>query len=158
MAKTVAVYQDTPHGRLRVGLFTYKGSGQGTYAISQAFHAKCPQAHSAGPLYIAKRLRLNGTWVDDTLHLPMDPPATPDPDWQTFCRRTEDPKLAWIERHLTAMGIPHRRHGESVHAPILEVPRAYLEQAYAFLAMPFDGEDDKTVDDMDDDDPTFLEP
>lgn len=75
MAKTVAVYQDTDAGRVRVGLFTYRGIGQSVYAISQAFHTKYPKAHTVGQLYIARRSKLNGQWVDDK-PLPMDNPVS----------------------------------------------------------------------------------
>ena len=78
-------------------------------------------------------------------------------DWKTFTKRTNDPKLAWIERALTARGIPSRRHGFSWHAPILEVPAEYLATAQDFLAQPFDGDGNQTVDDVADDDPTFDE-
>ena len=81
-----------------------------------------------------------------------------EPKWVTLCKRTEDPKLAWIERTLLARGIPSRRNGSSFHAPILEVPEAFEEAAWAFLGEPFDGEGGQTVDDVDDDDPTFSEP
>jgi hypothetical protein len=57
-------------------------------------------------------------------------------EWVTLCRRTEDPKLTYIEAKLTEMQIPHRRHGESWHAPILEVPASALEAGHALLAMP----------------------
>ena len=78
-------------------------------------------------------------------------------NFKQFTKRTNDPKLAWIERTLAARGIPSRRNGASFHAPILEVPAEHLDAAHAFLAEPFDGEDGKTVDDIDDDDPTFDE-
>ena len=81
--------------------------------------------------------------------------------WATFTRRTNDPKLAWIENALAEMGIPSQRSGHSFHAPILQVPVEYIHQADAWLASPFDGETDErtgktiTVDDMPDDDPVF---
>ncbi len=77
-------------------------------------------------------------------------------DWTTLCRRTDDPKLAYIETKLTELGISHRRNGASAHAPILEVPADEHERAYAFLLMPFDGaNENETVDDVADDEPTF---
>ena len=33
--------------------------------------------------------------------------------WVTLCKRTEDPKLAFIEALLTARGIPSQRAGRS---------------------------------------------
>ena len=83
-------------------------------------------------------------------------------EWVTFTRRTEDPKLSWIESQLAAMGIASRRNGSSMHAPILEIPAEFLSQADAWLASPFDGNIDaktgrpQTVDDVPDDDPTFT--
>lgn len=46
----------------------------------------------------------------------------PEPDWAALTRRTNDPKLAWIEQRLTERGISFQRRGDSFHAPILEVP------------------------------------
>ena len=75
-------------------------------------------------------------------------------EWVTFCRRTNDPKLSYIEASLTTMSIPHRRNGESFHAPILEVPDYLLVLAASWLAQPFD-DDNPSLDDMPDDDPIF---
>ena len=59
---------------------------------------------------------------------------TPDEsDWETLCRRTEDPKLRFIELVLDRMGIPHRRNGSSFHAPILEVRSGDLDAADSTL-------------------------
>jgi hypothetical protein len=85
------------------------------------------------------------------------PTMTTETDWVTFCRRTEDPKLAYIERWLNSEGIPNRRNGESWHAPILEVPERYLDKAHELLDDPV--EVDGTIirfDDVDDDDPMFT--
>jgi len=68
--------------------------------------------------------------------------------WATFTRRTDDPKLSWLERQLSDADIPHRRNGESFHAPILEVPIDKLDSAWAIL---------NPVDDIPDDDPRFLQ-
>lgn len=68
--------------------------------------------------------------------------------WEMFTKRTEDPKLAWLERVLTVAGIPHRRNGRSFHAPILEVPRERLDEAWKILS---------PVDDIPDDDSFFTE-
>lgn len=68
--------------------------------------------------------------------------------WVTFTRRTDDPKLAWLERQLQREGIESRRNGKSAHAPILEVHEHDLDAAWEIL---------DTVDDMDDDDPMFKE-
>lgn len=69
--------------------------------------------------------------------------------WVRFTKRTDDPKLAWLERRLRAAGIPSRRNGYSFHAPILEVPKDKLDAAWEIL---------RPVDDVDDDDPMFLSP
>lgn len=66
--------------------------------------------------------------------------------WVRFTKRTEDPKLRWLERQLTVAGIRHRRNGHSFHAPVLEVPEHQLEAAWAIL---------RPVDDVDDDDERF---
>ena len=78
--------------------------------------------------------------------------------WVSFTRRTEDPKLAYIESRLFDMNIPCRRNGHSFHAPILEVPENALQLAYGLLAEKFPEKFPgrrKTIDEMDDDDPAF---
>lgn len=69
--------------------------------------------------------------------------------WVMFTKRTNEPKLSWLERQLDAARIPHRRAGESWHAPITQVPAAFLEPALAIL---------RPVDDTPDDNPRFLLP
>jgi hypothetical protein len=69
-------------------------------------------------------------------------------DWVLFTKRTDDPKLAWLERRLDEARIPHRRAGWSWHAPILEVPSDRLDDAWKILT---------PVDDIEDDDPRFTE-
>jgi len=71
-----------------------------------------------------------------------------DLDWVTLTKRTNDPKLAWIENQLTMVGISHRRNGESFHAPILEVREHNLTVASEILFMETGH---GTVDDMADD-------
>jgi hypothetical protein len=66
----------------------------------------------------------------------------------TFTRRTDDPKLSWLERKLDQAGIAHRRMGFSFHAPILEINEQDMAAAWAILG---------PVDDIEDDDPRFLE-
>lgn len=85
------------------------------------------------------------------------------PEWTALCRRTEDPKLAYIEGLLDARGIPHRRNGESLHAPILEVPDtpAAWGAAWDLLDMALDVADDGKLiklDDVPDDHPFFSNP
>ena len=61
-----------------------------------------------------------------------------------FTKRTEEPKLGWLEERLDEAGIPHRRNGSSFHAPILEVEEEHLSAAWEILT---------PVDDIPDDDP-----
>jgi hypothetical protein len=68
--------------------------------------------------------------------------------WKMFTKRTEDPKLAWLESKLGTSGIAHRRNGFSFHAPIMEVPEERLQDAHRILA---------PVDDIPDDDPVFVD-
>ena len=62
-------------------------------------------------------------------------------DWRLFTKRTNEPKLSWLERQLDEAGVPHRRNGESFHAPILEVQYEDLDRAWEILA-PVDDEPD----------------
>lgn len=71
-------------------------------------------------------------------------------EWVTFTRRTADLKLSWLERALTARNIPNRRHGESAHAPILQVPAGKLDAAWEILT--------PELDEREDDDLTFSNP
>jgi hypothetical protein len=72
MRPRVAIYQDLPGGRVRLGLFPSTGSLR---EIAAAFHRRHPSAHDAGPLYIVTRLKVCGRWADTGEYLPMDPPA-----------------------------------------------------------------------------------
>lgn len=54
-------------------------------------------------------------------------------DWVQFTKRTNDPKLSWLEATLEAAGIRSRRHGESFHAPILQVQEKDFESAWSIL-------------------------
>lgn len=69
--------------------------------------------------------------------------------WTDFTKRTNDPKLAWLECQLLKAGIPSRRSGFSFHAPLLEVPEEHLDAAWAIL---------NPVDDVEDDDPRWTDP
>jgi hypothetical protein len=55
--------------------------------------------------------------------------------WTCLCKRTEDPKLHYIEMVLAQRGVQSRRNGDSWHAPILEVPEADHETAWALLGL-----------------------
>ena len=57
--------------------------------------------------------------------------------FEPFTRRTEDPKLAWLEHQLSETGIMHLRRGESFHAPIMLVEKARLAEAQAILDQVF---------------------
>lgn len=68
-------------------------------------------------------------------------------NWTQLCKRTEDPKLAWLERQLTAAGLRHGRSKfPSFHAPRLLVHPEDEDKALEIL-LP--------VDDIPDDDPRF---
>ena len=67
--------------------------------------------------------------------------------WAIFTRRTNDPKLAWLENELTKAGIPHRRNGESWHAPILAIDESRENEAWDIL---------NPVDNIEDDDIQFV--
>lgn len=75
-------------------------------------------------------------------------------EWTRLCKRTNDPKLSYIEGWLDSLGIRHRRNGHSFHAPILEVPSADHDRAYTTILLAHDSE--YTIfDDRPDDDPMF---
>lgn len=77
-------------------------------------------------------------------------------NWEVFCKRTGDPKLQYIEGMLDERGIPHRRNGESWHAPILEVPEQHLDVAWRMLSEKLPGRGRKlTLDEMPDNHPIF---
>src|SRR5262245_14740588 len=80
------------------------------------------------------------------------PRPTGTEKWVTFCKRTGDPKLAWIERELDKLRILHRRHKYSFHAPILEVPENRLQEADAILQRRVGR---YTIDDIRDDHPRW---
>ena len=54
--------------------------------------------------------------------------------WVIFTKRTDAPKLNFLECKLTEGKIPHKRDGESWHAPILMVPAEYIPAAEMMLA------------------------
>jgi hypothetical protein len=59
-----------------------------------------------------------------------------DGAWARFTRRTDEPKLSWIEMRLDQEGIEHRRNGHSFHAPILEVQADRIADAWAIIEAP----------------------
>lgn len=68
--------------------------------------------------------------------------------WEQFTKRTNDPKLSWLQRELTRLKIKNRRHGYSSHAPILEVDARKLDKAWEIL---------DPIDDLPDDHHTFQQ-
>ena len=74
--------------------------------------------------------------------------------WEQLCRRTNDPKLSFIEARLDAMGIAHKREGESRDAPILRVDARRFEEAWALLSEDVAGMGE--LDEIPDDDPIFI--
>ena len=68
--------------------------------------------------------------------------------YEQFTKRTNEPKLKWIEKQLTELGIAHRRNGQSFHAPILDVDASKLDAAWDML---------RPVDDIPDDDRMFTD-
>ena len=66
--------------------------------------------------------------------------------WEQFTKRTDDPKLAWLESKLDEAGIANRRSGRSCHAPIMQVDASKIEEAWDIL---------NPVDDIQDDDEMF---
>lgn len=71
---------------------------------------------------------------------------TPDTPWVIFTRRTNDPKLTWLEGQLKQAGIQSERRGASFHAPSLWVKQVDLAAAWDILG---------PVDDLADDDFRF---
>ena len=69
-------------------------------------------------------------------------------NWAQFTKRTNAPKLTWLQKKLTEAGIPNRINGRTFHAPILEVPDDKLDKAWELL--PND------IDNREDDDPMFT--
>jgi hypothetical protein len=85
---------------------------------------------------------------------------TENQEWVLFTKRTEDPKLRYIESLLDEHEIPHRRNGESWHGPITEVPQDRLAEAWDLLNTTIDFDDDGNpirLDDIPDDDTIFDE-
>jgi hypothetical protein len=62
-------------------------------------------------------------------------------EWVTLTEHTPDPKLAWIERKLSEMGIPSRRGAWSAHFPALEIPREHLAQALKWMQSAFEADE-----------------
>ncbi len=73
--------------------------------------------------------------------------------WVMATKRTDDPKLAYIERRLDAMGVEHRRNGHSFHAPIMEVREGCEGFVDGILSEPWG---DTILDEVADDDPSFV--
>lgn len=65
MTKTVAIYQQTEHGLLRIGIFR-PHKYYSIASIAEQFRKRYPQAESDGALFMADRTLLMGMggWVD----------------------------------------------------------------------------------------------
>jgi hypothetical protein len=72
---------------------------------------------------------------------------TEDNKWVRLTKRTNNPKLAWLQKRLAEAGIASRRNGRSFHAPIMEVRMKDLEDAWEIL---------RPIDDIPDDDKQFI--
>ena len=76
--------------------------------------------------------------------------------WVLLTKRTNDPKLTWLEKKLASRDIPSRRNGEGCHAPILEVREQDEEKAWKLMWEPFSQDPGSpTIDDIEDDHPAF---
>ena len=53
--------------------------------------------------------------------------------WVPLTRRTNNPKLSWLEGRLDEAGIAHRRNGRTWHAPSLEVGEGDIDRAWDIL-------------------------
>lgn len=71
----------------------------------------------------------------------------PVKEWLRFTKRTDDPKLSWLEWTCRNRNLRVVRHGASWHAPITYVHRDDYDKAWKILS---------PVDDVRDDHPRFL--
>ncbi len=69
-------------------------------------------------------------------------------EWRRLTKRTNHPKLAWLEKQLGKAGIANRRNGRTIQAPVLEVDTTKFNEACVIL---------DSVDDIADDDSIFTE-
>lgn len=69
MSKTVSIYQQTPDGMLRLGLFTPR-KFYSVRSVAEQFRARHPDIN--GPLFMSNRMFINGRWVDDTKRIPLE--------------------------------------------------------------------------------------
>lgn len=68
MSRSYAVYHDTGQGPYRVG--TFRGPAGSVRNVSRVLFARYP--HLTGKVYLAKRIRLNGRWVDDSERIAVE--------------------------------------------------------------------------------------
>lgn len=72
--KTLAIYQMTQNGMLRLGTFTRpKGCGPSIREISDAIYKKFPNL--TGECFVTPRIRIMGKVVDDAQRIPLEPRA-----------------------------------------------------------------------------------
>jgi len=69
-------------------------------------------------------------------------------NWKVFTRRTDYPKLTWLQLELDKAKIEWRIKGKSAHAPIMEIDEDREDDAWKIL---------DPVDDVPDDDPRYQE-
>jgi hypothetical protein len=124
-------------------------------AHSNIVHYRAPLDRHAVPVVVTRRFK-NGklrvayhraSFTADQGHLARFVHKVDWDAWVLFTKRTEDPKLGWLERRLQETGVESRRNGETRDAPILEVRRRDLDAAWAILT--------PAVDAMADDHPSF---
>jgi hypothetical protein len=86
-------------------------------------------------------------------------------EWVQFTKRTDEPKLNYLEHRLDEAGIPHRRNGRSWHAPIMEIQSEFNGKAWKIMSERWRLRGDEvgahprgrtTLDDIPDDDERFI--
>lgn len=94
------------------------------------FLASCPQGTPRTTSAASKLMRVERAYkalLTDLLG------GTAAVEWVTITRRTNDPKLKWLEGQIRKLRIPTRRCGESFHAPIMQVPSTFVAEAEAIV-------------------------
>ncbi len=89
--------------------------------------------------------------------------STRQTKWELLTKRTNEPKLNYIEYRLDEIGINYKRDGESFHAPCLYVDARHSARAWALLNEKWSKTGDigpnqrgrTALDDIPDDDPRF---
>ncbi len=85
--------------------------------------------------------------------------------WVLFTKRTNEPKLSYLEARLDQAEIKHKREGKSFHAPCLYIEEQGQDRAWAILsekwtrhgsAMGHNPRAKTELDEIRDDDPRFA--